>query len=228
MTNAEVVSRITNGLRLLNKDARFSKRYLLFVAEKNAEYLISHKLRDRSLFREDNVYSSISCFELEEKDTYSCGIVEFKSCNKLMKSKEKLPNIVYSRYGSSIRQVTPIDFMSDEEFTPTTLEQFKRDRRRQNKFDKTNKFIIKDGYLYIPESEIRAVSLELIIINTFRLSYLNSEYKKDCRSAWDYEFKISDKIAAEAINMTIQELSRPVQIPEDSNPNMDSNIKSRA
>ena len=55
-TNDELVSRVLNGLKLLNKDERISKRYVLYIAEKNAEFLISHKLRDKSLFRETNIY----------------------------------------------------------------------------------------------------------------------------------------------------------------------------
>lgn len=228
MTNAELISRITNGFKLLNKDGKLSKRYILNVAEKNAEFLISHKLRDKSLFRETNVYSSISCFELESKDVYSCGVIEFQSCNKVMRSKKKLPNLIFSRYGGSVRQVTPIDFMSDEEFIPSTLAQYKRNRRRLNLQEDSKSFYLKDGYIYIPEEDIRAIALEVIVVNTFKLTELDSENQKDCRSAWDYEFKIPTKLLDPLIKMTREELQMPVQIPEDENPNMDSNIKSRA
>lgn len=228
MTNAEIVSRITNGGRLLSKDSALSKRYILHIAEKSAEFLISHKLRDKSLFRESNLYSSISCFDLEPKDVYSCGVIEFKSCNKLMRSKKKLADIVSSRYGGAVREVTPIDFMSDEEFRPSTPAQFKRDRRRSNKHDDTQHYYLKDGYLYIPESDIRKVALEALVVNTFKLSDLDSAFQKDCRSAWDYEFKCPSKLLNPLINMVREELGLPLQIPEDENPNMDSNIKSRA
>ena len=228
MTNAQLISRITNGFQLLNKDGRLSKRYILHIAEKHAEFLISHKLRDKSLFRETNVYSSISCFELERKDTYSCGVIEFESCNRVMRSKKKLPNLIFSRYGGSIRQVTPIDFMSDEEFTSSTLAQYKRDRRRLNLQEDSNSFYLKDGYVYIPEVDIKAIAMEVIVVNTFSLTDLDANYEKDCRSAWEYEFKIPTKLLDPLIKMVREELQMPVQIPKDENPNMDSNIKSRA
>lgn len=226
ITNGEIVSRISNGLKLLNKDGRLSRRYILHIAEKNAELLISHKLRDRSLFRESNIYSTIDCFDMESKDVFTCGIVEFKSCNKLMKSKNKINNLIYSRYGSSLKEVTSIDYMSD--FKPSTLAQFRRDKQRLNKYDKTKKFYIKDGYLYIPDEDIRKVSLELIVVNTFKLNELDSNRSLNCKSAWEYEFKCPDKILDTAIQKTIQELSLTMQLPEDENPNLDSNIKSRA
>lgn len=227
-TNGEIVSRVMNGLKLLNKDDRLSKRYILYVAEKNAELLISHKLRDNTLFRESNVYSSVSCFELEKKDKYKCGVVEFHSCNTVMRSKKKLPDVVFSKYGAAIKQVSPIDFMSDEEFTPSTLSQFKRNRRRQNLQDDTKHYYIKDSYLYIPESDVRAISLELIVVNTFKLSDIDSEFEKGCKSAWDYEFKCPDKILDTVIQKTIQEVALSKQVITDENPNMDENIKSRA
>jgi hypothetical protein len=227
-TNGEIVSRVLNGLKLLNKDELISKRYVLYIAEKNAEYLISHKLKDKSLFRETNAYSSVNCFELEKKDTYSCGVVEFKSCNKIMRSKKKLPNLIFSRYGAGIRQVTPIDFMSDEEFYPSTLAQFKRDRRRVRVQEDSKNYYIKDGYVYIPDSDVRAISLELIVVNTFKIADIDSEFEKGCKSAWDYEFKCPDKILDTVVQKTIQEVAVGRGIPEDENPNMDSNIKSRA
>lgn len=229
MTNAEVVSRITNGYRFLSKDAKRSRRYILNVAEKHAETLISHKLHDKSLFRESNVWSSISCFELEKKDVYTCGVVEFKSCNKVMRSKKKLSDLIFSRYGGGIRQVAPIDFMSQEEFRPSTLAQFKRDKLRLRlQGDPEAKFFIKDGYIYIPDSDVRAISLELIVVNTFNLSELDSEFQKSCKSAWDYEFKCPDKLLDPLFKMVREEIGMTLQIPEDENPNMDSNIKSRA
>lgn len=227
-TNGEIVSRVTNGLKFLNKDERISKRYILHIAEKNAEFLISHKLRDKSLFRESNVYSSVNCFELEKKDTYTCGVVEFQSCNKLMKSKKKLPDLIFSRYGAGMRYVTPIDIMSDEEFTPSTLAQFKRNRRRLNLQTELKNYFIKDGFVYIPESDVRAVSLELIVVNTFNLSEIDAQFEKGCMSAWEYEFKCPDKLLDTVIQKTIQEVAAARGIPEDENPNMDSNIKSRA
>ena len=226
-TNDELVSRVLNGLKLLNKDERVSKRYVLYIAEKNAEYLISQKLRDKSLFRETNIYSSVNCFELEKKDVYSCGILEFHSCNTVMRSKKKLPDLIFSRYGAGIRQVTPIDFMSDEEFYPSTLSQFKRDRRRVRSQENSKSYYIKDGYLYIPEEEVRAISLEVIVVNTFKLSEIDSEFQKGCKSAWEYEFKCPDKLLDAVTQKTIQEVAVGRQIVVDENPNLSSNLKSR-
>jgi|AntDeeMinimDraft_6_1070357.scaffolds.fasta_scaffold04511_2 hypothetical protein len=226
-TNAEIVSRVLNGLKLLNKDELISKRYILNIAEKNAEFLISHKLRDKSLFRETNVYSSVNCLELEKKDVYTCGVVEFHSCNKVMRSKKKLPDLIFSRYGAGLRQVTPIDFMSDEEFYPATLVQFKRNRRRVRVQEDSKNYYIKDNYVYIPESDVRAISLELIVVNTFKLSEIDSEFTKGCKSAWEYEFKCPDKLSDTVIQKTIQEVAVGRGIPEDENPNLSSNLKSR-
>lgn len=220
MTNNEIVSRITNGFKLLNKDMRLSRRFVLNVAEKNAEFLISHKLRDRSLFRETSSYSTIECLEMEKIDTFSCGIVEFKSCNKLMRSKKQFKNLIDSRYGNSIKEVTSIDYT--KLFTPSTISQYRRNKERLNKYDKTQYFYVKDGYIYIPESDVRKVSVELLVVNTFNLVGLDENKERNCQSAWEYEFKIPAKILGNLIETVRNELITTMQIQEDDNPNMSS------
>lgn len=218
MTNNEIVSRITNGFKLLNKDMRLSRRYILHIAEKNAEFLISHKLRDRTLFRETSTYSTIECLELEKKDTFTCGIIEFKTCNKLMRSKKQFKNLIDSKYGTSIKEVSSIDYQNV--FLPSTLAQYRRDKQRLNKYDDTKKFYVKDGYIYIPDTDIRKVSLELIVVNTFNLIEIDSSKQKNCKSAWEYEFKIPSKLIGTLIDMVRNEISLSFQIQEDDNPNL--------
>ena len=55
MTYSEAVSKITNSLKLLNKDERISRRYVLHVLKDISSNLISQKLLDRTLGREMNL-----------------------------------------------------------------------------------------------------------------------------------------------------------------------------
>jgi len=224
MNNKKLVSRISNGIRAINKDARTSKRYILEVAISKAEFLMSQKFRDRSLFRESNLYTTVDCFELEKIDKYKCDIVEFKTCNTVMKSKKKLPKLVYSKYGSSLKEVTNIDFSLD--FRPTTPSKFRRDKRRQE-FGQDYFWYEKDGFLYLPESDVKAVSLYLYTPNTYEAKKASSCNKKECLNPWEFEFSCSSKLIEVVIQETIKEVAFRLQITPDENPNMDENIKSK-
>ena len=55
------------GLKLLNKDERISRRYVLHVLKDISSNLISQKLLDRTLGREMNLYTKIECFEFKKE-----------------------------------------------------------------------------------------------------------------------------------------------------------------
>ena len=93
-TFGTIVNRVANTIKSQNKDQRVPKRYILSIFQSKLEFLIAQKLHDKSLFREDGLYTTIDCVELEHIDTFECDIVEFKSCNTVMKGVKKLPKIV--------------------------------------------------------------------------------------------------------------------------------------
>lgn len=224
MKNNIVVSRVLNGINAINKDARVSKRYILEVAISKATFLMAQKFRDRSIYRESNLFKTLDCLEMEYVDKYKCDIVEFKSCNYVMKSKYKLPELVYTRYGSSLKEVTNIDYSIDFKFT--TPFKFRKDKKRQG-FGVDKFWYIKDGYLYLPESKVKRLSLSLYTPNTYEIDKLSSCKSNKCLNPWEYEFSCSSKILEVVIQETIKELVTKLQIPKDENPNMDENIKSK-
>lgn len=224
MTNAEVASRVRNGLNSMGKDDRISRRYILHVSRQKSTFYISQKLADRSLYREDNLYSLLDCFELERIEATKCDIIEFRNCKTVMKSKLKLPKLIYSKYGNSLKEVTSVD--NFVELKPTTPSQYRRDNKRQGT-DEYVRYYVKDGYLYILDREIYAVNLYFITVETEKLEALSQCSKPSCRSLWDYEFIVPDKMEEVVITEAIKEISMRKQIIADSNPNLDENQKSK-
>jgi len=222
MTNAEFVSRVANGLNSISKDDRIPKRYILHVGRQKAIFYISQKLNDRSLYREDNLYKTIDCFELHSIDVTKCDIIEFRRCKSIMKSKNKLPKLIYSRYGSTLKEVTTVD--GEKEFKTTTPSQYRRDQARIESSDYIN-YYIKDGYLYLLDTEIEVVNLYLITTDTECSSEASSCSDNTCQSLWDYEFIVPDKLEEVVIGETIKEVSMKKQLPIDENPNTNSNEK---
>ena len=220
MLNKEITSRIISTLKSNSKDGRLSRRLVLSVAESKAKFLISQKLNDKSLHREQNLYQTISCIEMITQDTVRCPIIEFRRCNSLQRSKLKLPELIHSRYGHSLKEVLSVD--ENTSFINITPTQYRLNKDRSLKV-KGNYFYVKDGYLYLPDSEIQSVTLIILTQDLYDL-YAISECKNgECKSAWDYEFICPDKLLEVVIQETIKELSITKQIQEDVNPNLNGN-----
>lgn len=228
MTNEELVSRIVNSIKALNKDEHISRRYILRTARNKAKFFMSQKLRDISLFREDNLFTSINCFELKPDEIVRCNVVEFRRCHSLMKSKCKLPDLIYSKYGNSIDSIVTIDGMT--EFLPIDLTQYRLNQKRQySNFVKQNYFYIQDGYLYLPDCEIEAVDIVLIttepeLVDEISTCNCNKDKNKEnCKSVWEHNFVCSDKLLEPVIQETLRDiLASNKQIVEDENPNLTS------
>ena len=226
MLNKEIVSNVINNLRLLNKDEHISRRYILNTARAEATTLISQKLLDKSIFREDSIFKTINCLEMKRINSIKCGIYEFEKCDNLVRSKKKLPKMLYSRYGNSIVEVTSID--GSIIFLPTTLSDYKLFKKRAltKKAKQTRFYYVQDGYLYLPDCELEIVNITLITLDTKAVDELSSCKECDnCKSQWDYEFVCPDKLLTTVLNETLKKVSMVRQIQEDNLPNLDNNQK---
>jgi len=221
--NSEIVSRVQNQLNMLSKDMRANKRFIINTAKSISNSYISKRLRDMSLNRHDNLYRPIECVEMIEANVFECGVVEFKSCDKLMRSKKKLPELIYSRLGASIRDVTSIDNIY--EFKPSTLQQYRRDKERKSN-DGYVKYYVKDQYLWIPDSTQKMVEIDILSPDQYELMNM-SECCKDCKSYWEYDFIVPSDLEEQVIKETTQQIYLQLQIPKDEKPNLDSNQKSQ-
>lgn len=224
MLNSKLVSRVLNGLKALTKDDHISKRYVLNVARQKAKTYISQKLDDRSIYREDNLYQTIDCFKLERIDVTRCDIIEFRNCKSIMKSVKKLPELIYSKYGNSLKEVTTIDNNLDFRFT--TPMQWRRDSNRIGE-DDFIRFYVKDNYLYLLNTEVEMVNLYLLTLETEKIEELSDCSKPSCKSLWDYEFVCPDKLLKAVIEETRLEISDTKRVTQDTNPNLDNNQKGK-
>jgi len=219
-TYRETVSRVANTLRALSKDNRLPRRYILKTLQDKAKFFISAKMADKSLYRETNLFKTLDCVEMIPIDMYKCDIIEFRSCKKLMRSAKKLPELIYSKYGSSILEVTSID--GEFLFKPITLAQYRLNKQRAGE-SKQQYFYVKDGYLFLPNSEVERVSVYLLTLDLYESAQCSDCSDEKCKSFWDFEFPLPDKIIEIVVSETLKELSMNRQLQEDQNPNLQDN-----
>ena len=231
MTNRELVSRVVNNLRLLNKDQHISRRFILRTAKNKAKFYIAQKLHDRTLYKEDTLYKTIKCFQLKRDDVIKCDIVEFRRCSNLMKSIKKLPETVFSRFGASIVSITSVG--GEIDFTPITIQKYGLQRKRLfSNLVKPNYYYIQDGYLYLPDSEVELVNIILLPVSLDEVDEASGCKDSDacdgCKEGWDYEFNCPDKLLEVVIQETLREIASYYKaVPVDENPNMDENQKTQ-
>lgn len=218
MTNREITSEIVNILRTNNKDNRLSRRFILSLLRDSAEFLISQKWGDRSILSETSLYTYLPCFEFEKVNVKECPSLEFRLCNILMKSKKPLPKLIFSRLGSSIRDIVSLD--GNFIFTYVDELQYRRNKKRQHKLkNEVYIYLGSDNHLYIPDEEILTVDLTILTTDTTCIEDCSACMEKDaCKSLWDCEFKISFKILEAVKDMALARLGVTKQIREDQNP----------
>lgn len=106
-TNRQFCSDIVGFLRANNIDERISYRLILGVARDAAQTFIKQDSDSRRLFKQANLWITLSCFEMEEVPLIDC-LFDVSYCKNIMKSKEKLPDFYSTGYGSLIR-ITNLD-----------------------------------------------------------------------------------------------------------------------
>lgn len=228
MTNREFVSGVMNDGKLLSKDTHIPRRHILAKGRSIADTYMAQRLDSMGLTFEYDLISVIDCFELEPVDYISCGIVDLKSCRKIMKSVKKLPETVNGRIGLGILSVTSLDGLY--EFKQTSSRSFKNKSNIKYTRDKESFFIVQDGYLILPNSEVEFVRIELIAINSSEVEDCGCEENKNkdgCKTVWDDKFICPANIFTMVRDKTIQELAGTyLQIRADENPDTDENTRS--
>ena len=219
MTNREIVSEIVNILKTNNKDNRLSQRFILKVLKDASAFLISQKWGDRSILSETSLYSYIPCFEFDKIETKDCPSLEFRLCKTLMKSKKPLPKLIFSRLGSSVKDIVSLD--GDFLFTYVDEQQYRRNKKRQHKLkNEVYLYLGADNHLYIPDQEIYSVDLTVLTTEPEEVDECSACKEKDeCLNAWDSPFVVADKLLEATKDMVLSKLGMTRQIQSDPNPN---------
>ena len=226
MTNGEFVSNIIGGVNALNKDDYISRRLVLSIGRSLVSTFVSQRLDQKKLWKDYGLINTLRCFELKKDDIVSCDIVEFRRCNSLMKSKKQLPELMSSNSKVSVVSVYSLD--GSVFYTYKTPKQYSLDKNRKySDIIDGDYYYIHNRHLYLPDSNVEAVNVDVITLDLYDLDKLSGCGSGKCKSVWDYEFVCPDKLLGNVIDLTYQKVFNKKRIPEDENPNLDSNLKSK-
>ena len=154
-----------------------------------------------------------------------CGLVELEDCGTVMVTKVKLPELIWSRYGSSILMVTNIT--NSKKYQLISPLEFMNIKNRSNfeKFKGKYAIIYPDNRIIIPDSTVKRIN---VLLYTLDESIINMGYCEECDNCnnyYDAEFNLPNKIGEAVIQEAIKEISLRMQIQKDELPSGNSNEK---
>lgn len=223
MTRGELISQIKNELRINSADNRLTNRFIWSIIYKHLSWLIKRESSKLRLIRQDNIFQSLKCVDVEEAPAVDpcCGI---RSKCTVHRTCEPIPKLFEDDYGIIIKSVLVVD--KSDEFNLITLSEYIRKiENPHSKYDKSKYFFYDNGYLYFPKSEIRKV----IIKGYFVDDVVNScdEDTTSCKSFLDMEARVPQYILGELMNQVLTELTKlTMQIQPDDQVDKAENRKS--
>jgi len=234
MTVRDFLTDVSNSLRSVSLDNFIPPKWLYLKAQSIiSDFIKKDNSSNKLLYKLSTGWSSLDCIDMIEVPVTSCDI-DVYLCQKLMRSKYKLPDVYQTKFGALIREVTTIDYSASYEpvFSPrlwknTQLREFK---------SKKYYFII-DNYLYIPipkgdSSTPEKITAQIYPKNLKDVDVFNSfvecqsckEQKSICASILDYEMVVPDYLESdvkkEVLNQILQSYGKLVP---DELPNLNKN-----
>lgn len=230
ITNGEFVSRVVNGIHALDKDSHVSRRWILNIGRTKAESYTAQRWDDGTLLGDHRLLTYVTCLEMIEVDKIVCCDAEFALCYALMRSKHKLPGLLYSALRPAITKVTNVDNTIFFKFAE--IKSYRNEQKRPYaKYVKERRpfYYVENDYIYIPDFHIELINVEFFTTRRKKALELMAcdPTPKGCESEWEYEFICPIKLIEYVVAETIKEVAFRLQIPVDENPNLDSNQKSQ-
>lgn len=230
MTNGKLVDTIEGRLGVYRKDdrPRIPRRLILFTALNISQTYHSQRLGERVLKYQDSLYTKVPCVPMEKVDSKACGL-ELYRCRTIMRSKCKIPESVYGKFGNSVQMVTNVT--DTKRIDKTTYEDI-IDRQSKGRYSdvvkKIPRWFIFGGYLYVLDWEIQMVNVWLFSLQRDDTCdnidiCETGELICPCTSRWDVTFVASDTALMYIVDRTVEVLGNPRVVQIDENPDNNTN-----
>lgn len=223
-TIRQAISTVREALRSINIDDRVSNRYIYSLLSGYANTFIKQDNDQRRLFQESNLFKTIECFEMEESSMNdSCDIL-ITNCNKVMKSKQKLPKFYTTIYGNVLSVYSIFGDIKYDYISPSDYQDY---LNREFKSKRSGVYWIHNDYLVIPNSFADIVMLRGMFTNQNEIDKLNGVTSSttgtglgSCLGIMDQPFVVPTYIIGNILKYTIADI-RNITVPlqEDAIPN---------
>jgi hypothetical protein len=211
-TIGDSISRVRNVLKAVKEDPFLTDRVIYSIISKYAKLLIKRQDNENKIMRFQSLFEVLPCVELIEVDKIEACCTGIKSKCTIMRTKERLPQVLEGAYGPLFRTVSSIDGSVEIFRTyPTTYAAMTK--TTNFKYNKNKYYWDLEGFLYFPNIEWEQVRIEALWDGD--VSFLNCNTKDDCRMIQDQPIRIPEYLFAEIEQLTLKELMSGIPIPTD-------------
>jgi len=178
-------------------------------------------------------WGNIPCLPLEEVPVIQCPNIDVRICDKMMRSKEPLPETYSNTFGNIIKSVSSVNFSSF--YTPTIPSKWNSIQKRRDVDKNKNYYFFIDGYIYIPIKKgntqgIEEISIEAYFIDKYEVYLFNQKFtecktcKIDCKSPLDFQLVCPSYLVNDVKKELLNKLAGIYKkINSDEYPNLERN-----
>lgn len=215
-TLGEVISRIRSQVKAVSQDAFVTDRYIYSLVLKYAQLLMKREDGSNKLMRFNSVFKVLPYVELIEVDKVQAQCTGIKSGCIIMRSKQRLPEIMNGYWGPIIRTVSSIDGSIDVQPTQASI-YVSMTKTTTFKYNESKYYWYLDGYIYIPNVEWDAVQVESIFTGSIQDWLCPSE--ATCSPRYEQDINIPDGLLAEIEQQVLTVMMNTIKIPVDDSDN---------
>jgi len=212
-TIGESISRISNVLKATNEDSFLTRRQIYSIVTKYVNMIIRRQDNEYKIFSMKSLFKMLTYVELIEVDKIQASCTGIKSGCKIMRTKEKLPELIEGSLGPLIKNVLSID--GSTKIYPTNSFTYERMANGKNfKYNKKKYYWYSDGYLFFPDIEWESVMVEGVFNGN--IDKYNCNEDAECSLALSREVPLPDYLFAEVEQMVLKEIMTAGSIPSDN------------
>lgn len=218
-TLKKIVSDLSDDVKALNIDDRFSYRFLASKFKDKVQVFIRQDARSRELLKESNIWKPINCVELEDANAIDCNCVE-DDCASIKKSKIVIPDAYSTTYGNLVKVFT-LD--GSQEYKE--IHAYQHPDKATREYGTGKYFWLENGYLFIPNVTYKAVKVLIIAKHPQQVDIINGVVSK-CETPLNEELNYPAYLITVAKTEVLKELTgATTRVIPDENPNQNQNIK---
>lgn len=231
----QYISDITNQIKQYSMDSYISPKFIYSeTINIISDFLKKDHEAKRKLQKLSEGWSEIKCLNLVEVDVVECAELDIRMCEKLMRSKDRLPDTFSYSFGNIIKHVASINFSSF--YDPVTPRQWNAIQKREFRDPNKYYYFFIDGYIYIPVPKKQVINVEALRVDAYFISkyevdvfnLTNSEcidcQKDKCLSPLDYELVCPGYLLNDVKKELLNRLaSLFLKVQTDQYPNMSNN-----
>lgn len=212
-TIGESISRVRGILKGSHEDSFLTDRFVYSIISKYAKALLRREQNQKKLMANDYLFEMLSFVELIDVDKIEADCAPVKSGCTIKRTASKLPNLFNGSRGPLIRKVYSIDGSYDfKQTSPTNY--IALSNSTNFKYNNQKYYWYRNGYLYLPDTEIEAIMVEAIWEDTLD-GFCVADSSDDCTSMQDKKFPLPEHLFAEVEQMAEQEFGMTMRLPDD-------------